>query len=103
MRGGCARRSNDLNCSCPRPVLGEIAYNAFSMGSPALSGAPGCGGLCAGRSQVAVALSAVASCDRLTVPVLGASRRGRWADGLEAAPRDLGQSWRSGDRSPHKR
>ena len=38
----------------------------------------------AGRSQVAVALSAVVGCDRVTVPVSGASCRGPGVDGLEA-------------------
>lgn len=76
MRGGCARRIVPSTARATRLVLGRVVCNGLSMGSPPLGGVPGCGGQCAGRSEVAVALSAVVGCDRLTVPALGASCRG---------------------------
>jgi hypothetical protein len=91
MRGGCARRIVPSTARAMRLVLGEVARNGLPWCDRPIGGAPGCGGQCVGRSQVAVALNAVAGCDHLTVPVSSASRRGRWADGLEAAPRDLGR------------
>src|SRR5690242_1571694 len=63
--------------------LGRVARDGLSMGPLALGGAPGCDGQCAGRCQVAVALSAVASCDRLTVPV-GCFAQRTWVGGVEA-------------------
>jgi hypothetical protein len=95
--GGCRsvadlRDATTTSTACAsRLVLREIACDSLSMGSPALGGAPGCGGHCAGSSQVAVALSAVVGCDRFTAPVSGASPRGPGVGGFEALHVTLGR------------
>jgi hypothetical protein len=76
MRGGCTRRIDSSTWHAARLALGRVARYVWSMGHRPFGGAPGGDVQCAGRSQVAVALSAVAGCDRFTVPVLGASCRG---------------------------
>jgi hypothetical protein len=100
MRGGCARRIVASTARAIRPVLGEFVRNGLSMEHRAFGGAPEDDGQCAGRSRVAVALSAAVGCDRLTVPVLRASCRGPKVGGARSAPR--GAAWRGGDRSPRE-
>jgi hypothetical protein len=56
-----------LHCAATRPVLGEFVRNGLSMEHRTFGGAPEDDGQCAGRSQVAVALSAAVGRDRLTV------------------------------------
>ena len=66
--------------------------NGLSMEHRAFGGAPEDDGQCAGRSQVAVALSAAVGCDRLTVPVLRASCRGPAAS--KRSTRGVVEEWR---------
>ena len=84
MRGGCARRIFASSARDTRLVLEEVARCGLSMGSPPAVVCLDCDEHCAGRCQVAVALCAVAGCDRLTVPDSGARCRGPKAGGFEA-------------------
>ena len=98
MRGGCARRIVPSTCSCHATCPGRSRGNGCRWVTGPTVVSPGCGGSCVGRSQVAVALSAVtdlpkavgspaATCQPFRSRVLLAADL--WAGGLEAAPRDL--------------
>ena len=72
----------------------DVARGGFRWSHRPSGGAPGCDGQCAGRSQVAVALSAVTALPEAvgffsaatlpTIPVLGASGPGPMGERLEA-------------------
>jgi len=81
----------------PRLVLGEAARNGVSMGTgPRWCRLDAVNNVSAARRSLSRWVPhrlaygrRIFGCDLPTVPVSGASRRGRWADGLKAAPRGL--------------
>ena len=82
----------------PRPVLGEVARNGVSMGTgPRWCHLDAADNVSAALGSLSRSVPhrlaygrRIFGCDVRTVPASGASRRGRLAGGLEAAPRDLG-------------
>jgi hypothetical protein len=101
---------NPPHARAVRLVLGEVVHDGFPWGHRPIGGAPRCGGQCAGRSQVAVALDAVtdlpaavgfsaATCQPFRFRMLLAMGAGPMAS------KQLHMtwvSWRSGDGSPRE-
>jgi hypothetical protein len=99
MRGGCARRSNNLHCSCLATCPGTSRAQRLSMGSPALRWCAWmrrtmCRPL-SGRGRVECRHRGPGPSDLRLRPCQPFRSRvllaaDLWAGGLEAAPRDLG-------------